>query len=325
MLYRRAKDGFREVLDDLRADGPILLPSYVPAGLPATVEAAGFDVAYYPIDDDLTMPTDAVVDAIDAHAPAAVLFVHYFGFVDPSYQSLGRRASDAGAVVIEDAARGLFGRDEDDVLLGSTGDAAIFCPHKTLPAPNGGLLVRKTGQSRPADEDCVEWIEPAKALLARVVGPRLSVSPPPSTAKADAPSGVPATESCEPGWVSRKGLNRHDPAAVQTARLHRYRTLRGRLVDEVTVVTPQAVDGAAPYGVGVLAPDVERRNEAYVQLRSEGLPGEVLSWPPYHDEVRQFSGAATLRRQLLILPTHQQVPLAAIEPIAETVAAVVNQ
>ena len=131
-------------------------------------------------------------------------------------------------------------------------------------------MVRKTGRSRPAGEDCAEWIEPAKSVLARVVGPRRSVSPPPSTPEPDAPFGVPATESCEPGWVSRKGLNRHDPAMVQTARLQRYRNLRGRLVDEVTVVTPQAVDGAAPYGVGVLAPDVERRNDAYVQLRSRG-------------------------------------------------------
>lgn len=324
-MYRRAKDGLREILDDLESDGPVSLPAYVPAGLPATVEAAGFDVAYYPVDDDLTVPVDVVDEHIDELEPTAILFVHYFGFVDPAYRSLRRRASGAGAFVIEDAARGLFGRDEEDVLLGSTGDAAIFCPHKTLPAPNGGLLVRRTGRSRPANESCLEGIEPVKALLARVVGPRRSVSAPASASRPDAPTGVPASETCEPGWISRRGLNRSHPETVQTARLERYRGLHDRLVDEVAVVTPRAGDGSSPYGVGVRAPDRQRRNEAYVRLRSNGLPAEVLSWPPFHDELEEYRGAVALRRRLLVLPTHQQVPLPAIEPIAETVSAVMNE
>ncbi|MFW5938775.1 MAG: hypothetical protein ACOCSN_07525, partial [Halanaeroarchaeum sp.] len=93
--------------------------------------------------------------------------------------------------------------------------------------------------------------------------------------------------------------------------------------DEVPVVTPSAGEGAAPYGVGIRTPSLERRNEAFVQLRSQGLPAEVLSWPPFHDEAGEFPGAETLRRRLIVLPTHQHVPLAAIEPMAKAVSSVV--
>ncbi|MFW5924392.1 MAG: DegT/DnrJ/EryC1/StrS family aminotransferase, partial [archaeon] len=249
-LYRRAKDGFREVIADLDDEGPVLLPAYVPAGLPATVEAAGHEVAYYPVDDALEIRAGVVTDLLETLDPVAMVFVHFFGFADPAYRTLGQRANDVGVFVIEDAARGLFGRDDEGILLGSTGDAAIFCPHKTLPAPNGGLLVRRRGQPRPAEARCPEWFEPLTGLVGRFVGARRPISKPESTSPTTVPTGVSATESCEPGWVSRRGLNRIQPETVQTERLRRYRSLRTQLVDEVPVVTPTAGEGAAPYGVG---------------------------------------------------------------------------
>lgn len=325
VLLGRAKDGLREVLDGLEGDGPVLLPTYVPAGLPATVEAAGYDASYYPVGETLSLQEDVVEDCIATHQPSAILFVHYFGFVDPAYPTLRRRASDADALVIEDAARGLFGRDENDELLGSTGDVALFCPHKTLPAPNGGLLVRRDGGIHRPNRRCRELFEPVKVIATKILGPRRSVSPPASDAHEEASPGVPASESCVPGWVSRRGFELQDPETVQSTRLDRYRELRGRLADQVTIVTPAAPDGSAPYGVGVLASSIERRNEALVRLRTNGLPAQVLPWPAYHEEVSRDAGATALRRRLLVLPTHQQVHTDAIPLMAETVLSVLEE
>lgn len=325
-LYCRVKDGVRALLAGLDATGPVLLPTYVPGGLVSAVTSAGFDVRYYPVDADLSLPVGAVEERIESLSPAVVMVVHYFGFADVGYPRLRDAAKESGALVVEDCARGLFSRGPDGTLLGSTGDVALHCVYKTLPAPNGGLVVRRGGQLDRPTERCSEWndlvrLVGASALERLGVVPRETPSPvgsEPRTGPGRESSGRPKS----PGGLSRRALRNCRPAAVQSARLDRYRTLHEQLAGTgVDVVTPNAPPGAAPYGLGVLAPTETDRNRLLGALRHRRLPGEVLTWSPVHrhDEVLADAGSMALRRRLLVLPTHQQVPTSSMASMADCV------
>ena len=67
--------------------------------------------------------------------------------------------------------------------------------------------------------------------------------------------------------------------------------------------------------------NVDERARLYDALHRRRLPGEVLTWPPIHrhQAVDAFDGASALRRRLVVLPTHQQVPEETIPRLAECV------
>lgn len=308
-LYRRVKDGIRAVLTELDPDGPVLMPTFIPPGVPATVEEIGYESVFYPVEPTLSVSLDAVRERIEATDPAVVIVVHYLGFVDPAFPAIRETTHDRGAFLIEDVARGLFSRDEDGILLGSTGDAALFCVNKTLPGPNGGLIITRQTDLPPPVGRCSEAVDLSREVFRYLVANfdrSVLVSEPDEDRVI--PVGVSADELRGPGWISVRGFDGLPPETVQSRRLERYRNIRERLVDVAPVVTPPAPDGASPYGVGLLLPTGAFRDELYRTLAGQGLPAEFLSWPPNFEEMRTDPGADALQRRLLIVPTHQQVP-----------------
>jgi len=324
-LYRRVKDGIRAVLTELDADGPVLMPTFIPPGVPATVEEIGLESAFFPVEPTLSVSLDVVRERIEATDPAVVIVVHYLGLVDPAFPEIRELTRETGAYLIEDVARGLFSRDADGVLLGSTGDAALFCVNKTLPGPNGGLIIsRETALPSPVDR-CPETLDLTREVFRYFMAnfdTSVLVSDPDEDR--DIPVGVPADELLAPGWVSVRGFDGQSPETVQSLRLALYRDLRERLVDVAPVVTPSAPDGASPYGVGIVTSSGSVRDELYRTLAGQGLPAEIISWPPNFEEMSTEEGATALRRRLLVIPTHQQVPSTAgarIESVVRDVLA----
>ena len=323
-LYSEAKQGLYAWLNTLDSEGPVLLPAYVPGGVTWAVIAAGFDVRYYPVSSDLSLPVDDVSSAIREHDPAAVLFIHYFGFVSEGFDELVTVTRRHDAAVIEDCARGLFGRDLDGRLLGSVGDLAIFSLHKTLPMPNGGLSVSKTGVLPDASEIQREWQTlPRLGLLlaARCLGINTESKPHIKRPTDWDPSEVsPERPLSAPGPLSKRALTHCRPSSVQSAREGRYRALRALLLDEpkLTVLTPPVYDGAAPFGVAALAATPALRKRYLHDLHEYGLPCDVLTWPFVcrHEQAKRFSGAETLRSRLLVFPLHQQLDARDIGDIA---------
>jgi len=328
-VYRSVKEGLREVLCGLDRSGTVLLPAYVPGGLVATFLAAGFDVRYYPVESDLSVNADAVRDRLDAVDPVAVVFIHYLGFADENYPALRAAAKRRDALVIEDCARGLFSHDRNGALLGSTGDITLFSLYKTLPSPNGGLIVSATCSLPEPTGRRSEWRDLAGTVLGSLLEragiqqrqlTRTAVDDCQQYRETVGPDGV----RSKPGWVSERAFTHVTPATVQSTRYDRYCALRDRLVDAgVTVVTPAAPPGSAPYGVGVLLDSEADRNRLLARLYRAHLPNEILTWPPAHraDALQRFAGAMALRRRLVIFPTHQQVPRSAIDRLANAVRA----
>lgn len=342
-LYATAKTGLMAVLETWRTGGsPVaMLPEYLPPGVVQAFRRMEFEVRPYPVEADLTLPVDRVLAEIDDVEPDVVLLAHYFGFADPAFQAVVAGARAVGAKVVEDCARGLFGRDMDGQLLGSTGDAAIYSPHKTLPVPNGGIVVAP-GTSLPTPARRVPESRDL-AVSAAVSTLRLLRRPPPERSgnrnRTESIRTLDATGTADLGaWVwppaavghlSRCGMAATEPAAVQRARHGRYEALRSRLlsVDGVTVRSPEAPAGASPHGVVVTVNGSRAAcDDVAAALRRRGLPVERFQWPLTIDAAAldAFPGARALRERLLVLPCHQQVPPRAIEPMVDTVRAAVT-
>lgn len=327
-LYARAKQGLYAVLRESEDGGTVLLPSYVPGGVTWAALAAGFDVRYYPVNADLSLPADAVRDRIGDVDPAATVFVHYFGFPDEAFEELASEVRSRDALVIEDCAHAAFGRDRDGKLLGSTGDLALFCLHKTLPVPNGGLVVSRHATPPPPGERVAEWnVVPRVAASRLARWGRYPLDPEPTTGRSDhvaVSSVAPDTPIASPGRLTALGLPHCRPDDVQSIRRRRYRSLRSAVDDDpvLDVVAPEAHAGASPYGVTAMAPDAESRHRYLRTLRRRGLPCEAFTWPSVHRaaEQRSYTGAEALRERLLVLPTHQRLAEADVERIAEAIA-----
>ncbi len=326
-IYSRAKNGLKAVFNSIDTDGTVFLPDYVPGGVAWAALAAGKDVRYYPVAADLTIPPNQFKTRLEAVDPDIVLFIHYFGFVDAAYPDLRMAAENAGIAVVEDCARGLFSRGPDGDLLGATGDFALFCLHKTIPAPNGGLVIDRQGVTPQPADNRREWravLRAAGASVLRAAGIRGDATiPTVDPSSHQSPTTVePPDRSLAPGAISRRALMQCDPAAVQSARFDRYRALRERLVDAgATIITPTPPDGACPYGVGIMAPTEAARRDLYYVLHRRGLPGEVLTWPAVYrpEAIHDKDGALQLRRRLVVLPTHQQMPWSAIDRVVDCV------
>lgn len=329
-LYAEAKTGLAAALSGLEPEGTVLVPAYVPAGVVRAALAAGHDVRYYPVRGDLSLDVEAVEQRLSTVDPDVLLLVHYFGFADPATQRLVESAHRRSITVVEDCARASFSRDPDGRLLGERGDVSLFCLHKTLATPNGGLLVADE-LDLPSPEDAVRELRSAVVSgvvsAARVAGIRPTRADPEITISDGRAIDVDVDSfrPMRPGRLSRRGLVRTNPRAVRRARLERYRALRLQLqsTDGIAVLTPPAHDGACPYGVAVRTRSREVRDRIYRQLYRAGLPSNVLTWPLCYrsDTPARSPGATILRNRMLVLPTHQQLPLSTVAEIASTVDA----
>jgi hypothetical protein len=335
-LYSYARTGLYAVLEQLDP-GVALIPDYLPTGVLHVFHRLGFDVAYYPVGYDHRLPAGIVRERLADLEPVVVMFVHYFGFADPEFDALARAARAAGAFVIEDAPRGLFARDEHGTLLGSTGDVAVFSPHKCLPVPNGGLAVSKT-LPLPVPEMTLpegrELLSSVATAGMRAVGlPRRSRPPVPRLRFVDytetqtelpLPSGVwpPAT----PGRLSQLALTRCDMETYRATRQSRYASYYDRLdeIDSIEVTSPPLYDGACPYGVVI---HVEAGHEActdvFTALRERGLAVERFPWPIGFpaEELPEYPDAVDLRLSTLVFPTHPQLPARSVTSAIETIEA----
>jgi hypothetical protein len=302
------------------SNGTVLLPAYAPAGLLAPFRARRFDVEWYPVAADLTVPVDPATKRIREIDPDVFVYVNFFGFRDPNLAAVRECARRANATVIADCARGAFARDERGRPLGTSADIAVFSLHKTLPVPNGGLLVQANGQPPPPTarvSECRDLVVSAAVSVARWLGVRPTTSPGPprlepaaaSEASADATATVTPDSLPAPGRLTRRGLAACDPASICRTRRRRYRAVRAvfQTAAGIDVLTPPAHDHACPYGVAVCTTDRANRTRLFRLLYRAGLPTAVLQWPLRADHAATADGGR-LRNTILVVPTHQQAP-----------------
>jgi dTDP-4-amino-4,6-dideoxygalactose transaminase len=135
----------------------VLVPSYHHGVEIEALVAAGAVPRFVRVDGRMRLDLGHLEASIGRRT-RAIYVIHYLGFPQPidPILAIARRH---GLPVIEDCALALLSRD-GDVPLGSRGDLGIFCLYKTLPVPNGGLLVLN------ALEAAIEAPRPARSAPA---------------------------------------------------------------------------------------------------------------------------------------------------------------
>ena len=95
-------------------------------------------LVFYRIKKDLHIDVEDLVTKIDKSLKA-ILITHYLGFPQP-IEEIKRICEERKVLLFEDCAHALLSSNGEKPL-GSYGDAAFFSLLKTLPAPDGGVLV----------------------------------------------------------------------------------------------------------------------------------------------------------------------------------------
>ncbi len=123
----------------------VLVPDYHHGVEVAAIRAAGASVVFYPIDRRLQPDLD-VLAKLCKSGPRVLYVIHFLGWPQPM-QEIAALCKERGILLIEDCALSLLSTHAGKPL-GSLGDYAVFCLYKTLPLPNGGLLVENQGAPR---------------------------------------------------------------------------------------------------------------------------------------------------------------------------------
>ncbi len=303
------------------------------------VEAAhlrGCEVVFYRVDGALRVDEDdmrTVAESCDA-----LYLISDFGFPMPE--------PVPGVATIEDAAHALFSLDPAGRPLGSRGEAAVFCPRKSLGVPDGGAILVREGQARLVDRRpggremlrstlslaaaraAVSRFSPLRRAASRAIG-RVSIGD--AAAREGELTDVVIGEwGLEPEDMENAAArpSRLTSALVRRANPHRLRERRRRnysiLAAELADLAPEPFrtlpDGTAPLYFPALARD---RDRAITGLLERGVrPLEV--WPVPHpllDRTR-FAELEPLRHGLLALPVHQALGERHMERVLDAARAV---
>jgi hypothetical protein len=318
----------------------VLAPEYHSGNEVLAMQAAGATVHYCPIGPDLCLDPADVERLCDRYRPDVLYVIHYAGWPQPmpAFVELCRRR---GIWLVEDCALSLLSA-LDHRPLGSFGDWSVFCLYKTLPVPNGAVLVHNGVPLE--DVTRVSLRPPTTASVAGRIA-ELTVarirarSGPAGRALAGAKRMMGRTASAlhvrranvgDIGFeiddvdlamsgVSARVIERLDFVEIRARRAANYR----RLVDRLEGAAPlfsDVPDGVCPLFCPVLVPDKPRaarllwdRGIEALQFWNEGVA--IDGYEPSTTE--QF-----LRTHVLELPIHQDLSNRQIDYIARHVAAI---
>src|SRR5262245_23069547 len=143
--FYRARNAIYHLFRILRTHMPavtVLAPDYNSGNEVLAMRAAGATVRYCPIGRDLRLDPAGVERQCARHQPDVLYVIHYAGWPQPmaALADLCRRRK---MTLVEDCALALLSADGSQPL-GTFGHWSVFCLYKTLPLPNGAVLVQNT-------------------------------------------------------------------------------------------------------------------------------------------------------------------------------------
>jgi dTDP-4-amino-4,6-dideoxygalactose transaminase len=156
--FRSAREAFRAILNaGKRSPGTVLLPAYIGwspregSGVFDPIASLGLEYSFYALDDRLRIDLDALRTELQGGSVDVLVIIHYFGYVDPSYQDAVKLAREYGVFVLEDEAHAML-TDIVGGISGRLGDACIYSFHKMLPVKSGGAAIVNDPHSPLAGE-----------------------------------------------------------------------------------------------------------------------------------------------------------------------------
>ena len=338
--FHRARNAIYHLFRHLGARRRLtaLVPDYHNGNEVQAIRAAGAAVRFYRIGRDLEVDLEHLVRLCRSTRAEVLFAIHYFGWPQP-IKELTAVADAHDMVLVEDCALSLLsgagGRP-----LGTFGQYATFCLYKTLPVPNGGVLVANGvdlgGLAGLALEPCrvatragrtlelmLEWLR-GRAYVPGVCGfalkqaagrvmRRLRIRRVPfgdigfdldSVNVAVAP-------------LSLALLERFDYESIRERRRANYQRLRDRLAGRVAMLPRPLEDGTCPLIFPFIVPD-KPGAAAALQARRVSA-GEFWNVGDADTRRPEHADAWYLREHLIELPVHQDITRDQIDHMADQV------
>jgi hypothetical protein len=320
----------------LRPGETVLAPDYYSGNEVAAIEAAGGALVHYPIGRDFEPDLCAFERLARETRPRVVYVIHYLGWPQPvsEMQAICRRY---GSILVEDCALAMLSESAGRPL-GAIGDYSIFCLYKTLPVPNGGLLVQNSPDMpavsdvslRPCSPmDCVgrsaelllealrsrfNGIGAALFAFKRAIGRSLRAASFEPVKVGDI-GWNPANVNIGMSRLSDRVMTGLDYTAIRERRRRNYRLMQRMLRGKVAFVREDLNDGVCPLFFPIL---VKNKWAVAQALRNRGI-GAVEFWNDPQGNPSIGPAARFLRAHLLELPIHQDVSESQVEYIANRV------
>ena len=324
----------------LGPDEVVLAPDYHHGNEIRAIRAAGATIRYYPVQRTLELDLEALERLCDRRA--RVLYVtHFIGWPQP-VEALRRLCRDRGLLLVEDCALS-FLSSAAGAPLGSFGDYSVFCLYKTLPLPNGGVLVRNTDRG-PALGDVsgrragrkagrlsvgarsaelvLQWLRSRHERLGATLfalkrgsGRALSRARVARVSVGD--SGFdPAAADTLMSPACHRLLGRIRFAEVRERRRRNFRRLAERLRGPARPVRDDLGEGVCPLFFPLLVGD---KRAAARRLWDRGI--ETVEFWNEGDPLAKTPGSAAelLRRHVLEVPIHQEIEEERLELMAREI------
>jgi dTDP-4-amino-4,6-dideoxygalactose transaminase len=314
----------------------VLAPDYYSGNEVAAIQAAGGSLVHYPIGRNFEPDLGALERLAREIRPQVIYVIHYLGWAQPmdEIQAICRRY---GSILVEDCALAMLS-ESNGKPLGSTGDYSVFCLYKTLPVPNGGLLVQNTPDVPPVSGMHLRPCSPmdcagrSTELLLEAVRSRFNTIGAALFAFKRAIGRSLRAASFQPvkvgdiGWnlanvnvgmssLSDRVMTGLDYAAIRARRRRNYMLMQQKLRGRVAIVREDLEDGICPLFFPIL---VKNKWAVAQALRNRGI-GAVEFWNDPQDNPSIGPAARFLRAHLLELPIHQGVTESQVEYISDQV------
>jgi dTDP-4-amino-4,6-dideoxygalactose transaminase len=344
LRFFRARNAIYYLFKELVASNPkltVLVPDYHSGNEVLAIQAAGATVHYFPTHRDMQLDPDEVRRLCEKHNPDVLYVIHYLGWAQPMPE-LVNLCRQRGMYLVEDCALALLS-DLDGQPLGSFGDWSIFCLYKTLPVPNGAVLVQNTFHL-----DGLEHLPLRHASRASVLGRAAELVVQRTRGRMSGVGGalyavkrglgraagaldVHRTPVGDMGFdltdvdlamsrLSARMLDRLDFVDIRRTRLANFRRLSDALRGCAQQALPDPGEGVCPLFFPVLVDDkhavaiaLQQRGVDALEFWNEGVEGDGL-------EVS--ADTRFLRAHVLELPIHQDLTDAHLDYIAQQISLV---
>jgi dTDP-4-amino-4,6-dideoxygalactose transaminase len=342
LSYYRARNAIYHLFRALRETRPsltVLAPDYYSGNEILAMQAAGATIHYCPVGPTMQWDPAEVEQLCRTHEPDLLYVIHYAGWPQP-IDALAELCRRREMLLFEDCALSLLSQLPDGRPLGSIGHWSVFCLYKTLPLPNGALLVQNDRpieslerlQLRPPGSASVAG-RMAELFVQRIRGRVNGVGAALQAVKrglgvAAGALDVRRVNVGDIGFnledvdlamspISSRLIERFDHEDIRRRRITNYEQLLRELDPGVTATLPALPKGGCPLFFPVIVPN---KAEAADALRRRGVDALEFWNDPVGDGGEMGPNARFLRAHVLELPVHQDLSARQISHVARQVS-----
>jgi dTDP-4-amino-4,6-dideoxygalactose transaminase len=351
--FYRARNAIYHLFTTLVAQNPrltVLAPDYNSGNEILAMRAAGARIEYCPVDREMQMHPEQVEELCARHNPDLLYVIHYVGWPQPmpALLDICRRR---GMLLVEDCALSLLSAmpgpapNTPGTPLGSFADWSVFCLYKTLPLPNGALLVQNTIRLQALERLELRHAgsasvlgRTAELLVQRIRGRANRVGAALQVVKRGMGRAAGAMEvrranvgdigfnldevDLAMSSLSARLLERLDFDDIRRKRIDNYRLLDAQMDTAIARVFKTLPEGVCPLFFPIVVGD---KAAAAAALQQRGVDALEFWNESMESGDEMGPDARFLRQHVLELPIHQDLTPRHIAHVAREVSALANR